>query len=156
MTTVAQAAAELDINERVIVSALLSNPDPALYNTQTGEISKQGMELLRERIITPDEMRSAKDALINSLPGAFETGAAAVGNFANTFIYDLGLDYYANYAEEVRAVTPAQTLAVTKKYLMPQNLIVVAVGDRKAIEPELQKLNIGAIEIRDADGNVTK
>src|SRR5688500_3159544 len=64
MTTVAQAAAELDINERVIVSALLSNPDPALYNTQTGEISKQGMELLRERIITPDEMRSAIMTLV--------------------------------------------------------------------------------------------
>jgi zinc protease len=108
------------------------------------------------RPVTPEEMRSAKDALINSLPGAFETGAAAVGNFANTFIYDLGLDYYANYAEEVRAVTPAQTIAVTKKYLTPQSLIVVAVGDRKAIEPELQKLNLGTIEIRDAEGNVTK
>jgi hypothetical protein len=35
-------------------------------------------------------------------------------------------------------------------------MVVVAVGDRKAIEPELQKLNIGAIEIRDAEGRVEK
>jgi len=31
-------------------------------------------------------------------------------------------------------------------------MVVVAVGDRKLIEPELQKLNLGAIEIRDAEG----
>jgi zinc protease len=111
---------------------------------------------METRPVTADEMKSAKDALVNSLPGAFETGSAAVGNFANTFIYDLGLDYYANYSEEVRAVTPAQTLAVTKKYLQPNSLVVVAVGDRSAIEPELQKLNLGPLEIRDAEGNVTK
>jgi zinc protease len=111
---------------------------------------------MHERPVTPDELKAAKDALVNSLPGAFETSAAAVGNFANTFIYNLGLDYYANYAEEVYAVTNEQALAVTKRYLQPDNMIVVAVGDRKAIEPELQKLNLGQIEIRDAEGRLSK
>jgi zinc protease len=111
---------------------------------------------MTDRPVTAEELRGAKDALINSLPGAFETSAAAVGNFANTFIYDLGIDYYANYAEEVQAVTREQALAVTKKYLVPGSMTVVAVGDRKAIEPEMQKLNIGAIEIRDAEGRPSK
>jgi zinc protease len=111
---------------------------------------------MHDRPVTADELRGAKDALVNSLPGAFETSAAAVGNFANTFIYNLGLDYYANYAEEVHAVTQEQALAVTKKYLLPNTMVVVAVGDRKAIEPELQKLNIGAIEIRDPEGRPAK
>jgi zinc protease len=111
---------------------------------------------MHDRPVTPDELKAAKDSLVNSLPGAFETGAAAVGNFANTFIYNLGLDYYANYAEEVYAVTNEQALAVTKRYLQPGNMIVIAVGDRKAIEPEFQKLNLGAIEIRDAEGRPSK
>ena len=111
---------------------------------------------MHERPVTAEELRGAKDALINSLPGAFETSAAAVGNFANTFIYDLGIDYYANYAEEVQAVTREQALAVTKKYLVPESLTVIAVGDRKAIEPEMQKLNLGTIEIRDAEGRLAK
>ena len=111
---------------------------------------------MTDRPVTPQELQGAKDALVNSLPGAFETSAAAVGNFANTFIYNLGLDYYANYAEEVYAVTRDQALAVTKKYLQPNGMVVVAVGDRKAIEPELQKLNLGAIEIRDAEGRPSK
>jgi zinc protease len=31
-------------------------------------------------------------------------------------------------------------------------LVVIAVGDRAKIEPELRKLNLGAVEIRDAEG----
>jgi zinc protease len=30
-------------------------------------------------------------------------------------------------------------------------MVVVAVGDRAKIEPELKKLNLGGIELRDAD-----
>jgi predicted Zn-dependent peptidase len=72
------------------------------------------------------------------------------------FIYNLGLDYYTSYAAQVNAVTSEQALAVSKKYLVPQNMVVIAVGDRKVIEPELQKLALGAIEIRDPEGRVSK
>jgi zinc protease len=68
------------------------------------------------------------------------------------FIYDLGLDYYTHYTEQVNAVTGDQALAVAKKYLTPERLVVIAVGDRKAIEEELRKLNLGAVEIRDTEG----
>ena len=33
-------------------------------------------------------------------------------------------------------------------------MLVVAVGDRQKIEAELKKLNLGAAEYRDVDGNV--
>ena len=36
------------------------------------------------------------------------------------------------------------------------NLILIAVGDRAKIQPELEKLYLGPIEIRDASGNVVK
>jgi zinc protease len=70
------------------------------------------------------------------------------------YIYDLGLDYYTKYADAVNAVTAEQALAMAKKYLGPERLIVIAVGDRKTIEPQLRKLNLGKIEIRNADGRV--
>jgi zinc protease len=105
-----------------------------------------------DRPINQEELTKAKDALANSLAGAFESSQNAVGNFSNVFIYDLGLDYYTRYAREVNAVTADQTLAVSKKYLVNDNMVVIAVGDRKVIEPELQKLNLGPIEVRDAEG----
>jgi hypothetical protein len=33
-------------------------------------------------------------------------------------------------------------------------MILVCVGDRAKIEPELKKLELGAIELRDADGKI--
>jgi zinc protease len=105
-----------------------------------------------DKPVSVEELQKAKDSLANSLPGAFESGANAVNNFSNVFIYNLGLDYYTRYAEQVNAVTPDQALAVSKRYLVPASMVVIAVGDRAKIEPELRKLNLGAVEIRDAEG----
>jgi zinc protease len=41
-------------------------------------------------------------------------------------------------------------------HVHPENLIVVAVGDRAKIQPELEKLNLGPIELRDESGNLLK
>ena len=99
-----------------------------------------------------DELKRSKDALANSLPGAFETSADAAASLSNIYIYDLGLDYYSHYAESVNSITSEQALAVAKKYLVPDQLIVIAVGDRAKIEPELRKLNLGDVQIRDSEG----
>ncbi len=107
---------------------------------------------MTERPLAADELQKAKDAMANSLPGAFESSANAVNNFSNVFTYDLGLDYYTQYAAQVNAVTAEQALAVAKKYLIPDRMVVVAVGDDKVIRPELQKLNLGGLETRDAEG----
>jgi len=39
---------------------------------------------------------------------------------------------------------------------VPERMIVVAVGDRAKVEPELAKLNLGPVEVRDAEGNPKK
>ena len=72
-----------------------------------------------DRPLSAEELRAAKDRGPNSLPGAFETNARTPRNYSNVFTYDLGLDYYANYAEQVRAVTLPQTSAAAKKYIVP-------------------------------------
>ena len=99
-----------------------------------------------------EELTKAKDSLANSLPGAFETSAGSVGNFSNVFIYDLGLDYYTLYARQVNAVTAAQAMDVARRYLVPSRMVVIAVGDRAAVEAELKTLNLGAVEIWDSEG----
>jgi zinc protease len=115
------------------------------------EIFKEIRGMLQNPVDGP-ELQSAKDSMINSLPGAFETTSEAVGNFSNTYVYNLGLDYYTHYAASVKAVSTEAAMAMVKKYLGSERLVVIAVGDRKTIEPELRKLNLGTVEIRDAEG----
>jgi zinc protease len=106
--------------------------------------------------LSAEELTLAKDAITWSLPGMFETSPQVVGSLATTYIYDLGLDSFAKYPGKVAAVTAEAAQAAARAHLDVNKLVVVVVGDRKKIEPELAKLKLGAIEIRDADGNVKK
>ena len=105
-----------------------------------------------EQPMSEEELQKAKDSMANSLPGAFETSVNAVNSFSNIFVYDLGLDYYTGYARQVNAVTTEQALDVARRYLVSERLVVIAVGDRTAIEGDLRSLNLGTVEFRDAQG----
>jgi zinc protease len=104
--------------------------------------------------MTADELALAKDSQSRSLPGLFEGSGEAAGALAEIFLYDLSSDYYAKLPERLNAVTAEDAEAVAKKYLHPDQMILICVGDRAKIEPELNKLNLGEIEIRDADGKL--
>ena len=100
----------------------------------------------------PDELERAKDSRTQSLPAGFQTSQAAAASFAAVYIYNLGLDYYSRVAQQVQAVTSDQALAAAKKYLVPEHMVIVAVGDRAKIEPELRQLNIAPVEVVTPDG----
>jgi zinc protease len=44
--------------------------------------------------------------------------------------------------------------AVANKYLVPERMKVIAVGDRAKILPQLKSLGLGEPELRDADGQL--
>ena len=106
--------------------------------------------------MTPEELSLAKDSQSRSLPGIFETNSGVAGALSEIFVYNLARDYFSTLPERLNAVTSEDAEAVAKKYLHPDQLILVCVGDRAKIEPQLVKLDLGAIEFRDADGNVVK
>jgi len=106
--------------------------------------------------MTPEELALAKDSQSRSLPGMFEASSEAAGAFAEIFLYDLAPDYYAKLPGRLSAVTADDAEVVAKKYLHPEQMILICVGDRAKIEPELKKLDLGDIEIRDADGKVVQ
>ena len=109
---------------------------------------------MRETQMTPAELILSQDSIARSLPGRFERGTEAAASFAELFTYDLPLDYYSNFPERINAVTIEQAQAMAQKYIHPEKMIVLAVGDRAKIEEDMKKLNLGKVEIRDTDGKV--
>ena len=79
------------------------------------------------------------------------TNGGAIANYSNVFIYGLGLEYFAKYPGQLRAVTARQVFDAAKKYVTPERMVVVAIGDAAQIEPELKKLNVAPVEVRSAD-----
>ena len=115
------------------------------------EIMKE-VKAMREHALPAEELENARNAQVLSLPGHFDTNEGVSSSLAGLFVYDMGLDYYSTLAGEFATVTAAQVQAVARKYLAPESLVVVAVGDRKKIEPQLKKLKLGTIEVRREDG----
>jgi zinc protease len=105
---------------------------------------------------TTAELNESKDALVQSLPGEFETTGAVTGAMQSIFLYDRPLDYYANLPERYRAVTAEDVARVAKDDLHPNALVIVAAGDRAKIEPQLKDAALGPVEVRDINGNLVK
>jgi zinc protease len=112
------------------------------------------LKRMRDTQMTPAELILSKDSIARSLPGRFERGTAAAATFGELFTYDLPLDYFSTLPERINAVTVEQAQATAKKYIVPEKMIVLAVGDRAKIEEDMKKLNLGKVEIRDTDGKV--
>jgi zinc protease len=107
---------------------------------------------IRDGDLSPEELALAKDSLVRSLPSDFETSSRVTASTSNIYIYDLGLDYYTKLPGQLTAVDAGQVRSVAQKYIQPEKVVVVAVGDRGKIAPELAKLNLGAPELRTPEG----
>ena len=117
-------------------------------------------ELLREAQAMVDkplgqaELTGARNAELLSLPNRFETNSDIGASLAETFVFDLPLDYYSALPARLAAVTAADVQAAAQRYLDPRRLVVVAVGERKRIQPQLEKLKLGPVEVRDTEGQL--
>lgn len=114
------------------------------------------LEAIRSTPLPPAELAAARDAQVLSLPGAFETNTEIGASLAEIFVYGLPPDYYARLPAQLAGVTAAQAQAAARKYLVPERMTVVAVGDRKRILPQLQPLGLGEAEVRDSDGQLPR
>jgi zinc protease len=119
----------------------------------TAEIFNE-LRRIRDTQVTPAELTLSKDSIARSLPGRFERGTDAAGTFAELFTYDLPLDYFSTLPDSISAVTAEQAQTAAQKYILPEKVIVLAVGDRAKIEEDLKKLNLGKLEIRNAEGKI--
>jgi zinc protease len=119
------------------------------------ELEKELSGIVGARPVTPDELTAAKGSLTLALPGRWETINAVAGSVVEVVTYGLGDGYYDAYAGKVVALTPEQ-VAAAAKFLRPDQVVWVVVGDRSKIEKGLSELGLGAPVLLDADGNPAK
>jgi zinc protease len=117
------------------------------------EFMKELRGILGERPVTDDELATAKDSLIQRLPGTFASVSAINGALTTLWSQGLPDDYYQQYSKAVAAVTKADVLRVAKKYIDVERLAIVIVGDRASIEGPLKATNIAPIAYLDIEGS---
>ena len=117
------------------------------------EFMKELRGILGARPITDEELSVAKDALIQRLPATFASVSSINSALTGLWVQNLPDDYYQQYTKRIAAITKDDVLRVAKQYVTIDNLDIVIVGDRKAIEEPLKAANIAPIVYYDIEGN---
>lgn len=117
------------------------------------EFMKELRGIAGSRPVTDEELATAKDALIQRLPGTFASVSAING--ALTALWSQGLPdtYYQNYGKAIAAVTKEDVVRVARQYIDLDHLSIVIVGDRASIETPLKATGIAPVEVLDIEGN---
>ena len=101
--------------------------------------------------VPAEELARAKNYVALRFPSAFETTGDISRRLEDALVYNLPDDYFAKYVQNIQAVTAADVQRVAQKYIQPDHLAVVVVGDLKVIEPGIRALNLGPIKMMTID-----
>ena len=117
------------------------------------EFMKQLRDIRGPRPPTPDELAQAKASLVQSLPESFSSVSGVNQNLANIYTQGLPDDYYQRFIAGINAVTADEVVRAAQKYIDPDHLSIVIVGDRAMIQAPLEATRIGPVVLLDLDGN---
>ncbi len=138
-----------------------TGPFSASADVQTAVTKESVMEFLKElngirgaRPVSEKELKTSKQSLILGYPSGFETNGQIANQLAALVVYGLADSYFNEYITKIGAVTLDDVNRVANKYLTPDKMAIVIVGDRQTIAPGLSE--IGKIVYLDTEGNPVK
>jgi len=105
---------------------------------------------IRDEKVPASELEEAKRAIVAGFALSLERPTELLGYAIVRKIYGFPPDYWDTYPSQVMAVTADDIQRVARKYINPDNLQVVAVGDVSKIKGTMEKY--GPVEIYDAEG----
>jgi len=97
--------------------------------------------------IPEDELKKAKNYVALGFPGEFETTGDLARKLEDLVVYNLPEDTYAKFVGAVSGLTAADLQRLAARYIQPDKMAVVVVGDRKSIEGPIRQLNLGPVTL---------
>jgi zinc protease len=117
------------------------------------ELVKEYKDIVGGKPIDEKELKDEQSNATLGLPGSFETVQQLAGAYSQILQYGLPEDYFNTFTEKAMSLTPASANEIAKKFILPDHLVWVVVGDMNKIEAGIRELNLGEIHKIDADGN---
>ena len=96
-------------------------------------IAKEEIRRIREAPVSEAELNDAKDYLTGSFPLRFDTMGKVANFLAQAESFELGLDYIQRYPDLIGHITIADVKRVAEKYLEPDKMVTVIVGNQTII-----------------------
>src|SRR5206468_2191590 len=99
-----------------------------------------------------EELNKAKALARQALVRELESSAALGGLLGALVAVGLPADEYRKVDADLQRLTSADLKRVADRYLDPDHVTIVVVGDLAKVRPAIEKLGLGPIEVRDAEG----
>ncbi len=128
----------------VISTAVQSEVTAAAISETLKEIGR-----MQEDEIAEDELTLATSYLEGVFPIRYETTAAIASALANLATFGLPEDYYDTYRDNIAAVTTRHVLNAARKYVRPEELQIVVVGNPELIKAPVEALAFGPMSVRE-------
>lgn len=101
---------------------------------------REEIDRARNELITPAELAYAKESALNSFIFKFQDPSQTLSRLMRYEYYGYPSDFIFSYRRQVEATTIADVQRVAKKYLKPDNLVTLVVGNSQSIKPPLTNL----------------
>jgi zinc protease len=95
---------------------------------------------IQNQPVTAKELNYAKESTLNSFVFNFQDPSQTLSRLMRYEYYGYPADFLFRYQKAVTATTTADVQKVAKKYLKPENLVTLVVGNQTAIKPPLTQL----------------
>ncbi len=93
------------------------------------EIEKE-MAILKKEAVREEELALVRNYMLGSMLGSLENALSHADKFKNIYFSGLGYDYYQNYIQTVRNISPEEVLNLANRYLNFENFQRVIVGKK--------------------------
>lgn len=129
---------------------LSAGPFLAAAGVQTDKTADALREFFVELngVLTPvpaAELNKAKNYVALGFPGEFETTGDMARKLEELVVYNLPETTFSNFVPSVTAVTAADVQRAAARFIQPEKMAVVVVGDLKVIEAPIRALNLGPV-----------
>jgi predicted Zn-dependent peptidase len=92
--------------------------------------------------VDPVELQRVTEGNIRNLPNRFETNGQVLGALLTNQRLKRPDNYQATLPAVYRAIDAKAIDAAAARYLQPEGMVIVVVGDRKVIDPQLKTLGM--------------
>lgn len=96
---------------------------------QATQIVLEEIDRIRSAQVTAEELETVKNYAIEVFPRAFSSAAVVAALFASDELTGRDPKYWKTYRDRVRAVTIEDVQRVAQKYLQPDKIVILAVGN---------------------------
>jgi zinc protease len=105
---------------------------------------------IRDKAVPEKELEETKHSIVASFALTLERPAELLDYAIALKVYNLPADYWDTYPAKITAITAEQVQRVARKYIVPDDLQIVAVGDAAKLKPVLDKY--GTVQVFDTNG----